>query len=81
MVHYYYTYENINQFSIGYMINLSLKFNNAFRTQVEKCLGCSFSIRKMKAIKSCQMNNNKYVMVLIIIYKNDGDIPKNCIEC
>ena len=35
MVHIYTTGKTINQFSIGYMINPSLKFNNKFIIQVE----------------------------------------------
>ena len=71
MVHCYTTYETINRFSIGYMINPSLKFNNAFRTQVEKCLCVSFSISTMKTIKNSLMNTNTYVMALIMIYENN----------
>ena len=52
MVHIYTTGKTINQFAIGYVINHSLKFNNAFITQVEKCLGISISIRTMKTIKN-----------------------------
>ena len=51
MVHIYSTGKTINQFSIGYVINPSLKFNNAFRTQVETFSGDYFSIRTMKTIK------------------------------
>ena len=40
MVHIYTIVKNINQFEIDYMINLSIKFNNASRKQVEKLLGC-----------------------------------------
>ena len=50
MIHIYTTGKTINQFAIGYIINPSLKFKNAFITQVEKYLGDSFSIRKMKPI-------------------------------
>ena len=42
MVHCYTSDENINKFAIGYMINPSLKFNNAFRKKVGKCLGVFF---------------------------------------
>ena len=34
------------------MINPLLKFNNIFRTQVDKLLGYSFSIRTIKIIKN-----------------------------
>ena len=35
MVHYYSTDETINQYSIGYMIKLSLNCNKVFRLQVK----------------------------------------------
>ena len=50
MLHCYTTGKTINEFEIGYMINPSLNFNNAFRTQVENFLGDYFSIRTMKNI-------------------------------
>ena len=59
----------MNQYEIGYMIKPSLNFNNAFITQVGKCLGVYFSIRTMKTIKNCLMNNNTCVMALIMIYE------------
>ena len=77
MVHIYTTGKTIHQFSIGCMINYSLKFNNASRTQVEKYLGDSFSIRKMKTIKNCLMKKNTSVMKIITIYENNGKIPQN----
>ena len=52
MVHCYTTGKNINKISIGYLIKPSLKFNNAFRTKVEKCLGDDFFIRIMETIKN-----------------------------
>ena len=52
MVHIYTTGKTINQFESGYMIKPSIKFKILFRTQVEKCLGCYFSIETMKTIKS-----------------------------
>ena len=51
MVHIYTTGKTIHQFAIGYMINPSLEFNKTFKTQVEKCLGYSFSIGTIKTIK------------------------------
>ena len=77
MVYCYTTYENINQFAIGYMINPSLKFNNAFITQDKKCLSVSFYYRTMKNITIFLMKKNIFVMALIMIYENNGEIPKN----
>ena len=76
MFYFYTTDETMNQFEIGYRINPSLKFNNVFILQVEKCLSVSFSVRTMKTIKDCLMKNNAYVMVLIFFYENNGEIPK-----
>ena len=47
MVHIYVTDKTVHKFAIGYMINPSLNINKMFKTQVEKCLGCSFSVEKM----------------------------------
>ena len=58
------------------MINPSLNINNSFRTQIEKLLSVSFSARTMKSIKNSLMKKNTFVMALIIIYENNGDIPK-----
>ena len=76
MVHIYTTDKTINQFANGYMINPSIKFNNVFRTQFEKCLDDSFSVRTMKTIKKILMKNNMSVMALIMIYGNNEEIPK-----
>ena len=46
MVYCYTTGGNMNQFTTGYMINPSPKFNNAFRTKVGKLLGVSSSATK-----------------------------------
>ena len=75
-VHIYTIGKTINYFSIGYMINPSLLFNNSFRTQVEKYVGGYFSVSALKTIKNIMMMKNTYVMALIIIYKNNGEIPK-----
>ena len=77
MVHIFTKGKTINHFAIGYMINPSPKFNNEFITQIEKFLGVSYSIRKMKTIKNCLMKKNTSVMALLIIYENNGEIPKN----
>ena len=80
MVHIYTIYKTVHQFAIGYSINPSLHINKMFKTQVEKWLGCSFSIKTMQTIKNCLMKKNTSVMALIMIYENNGEKPKNCIE-
>ena len=66
----------MNQFAIGYMIKTSLNFNNVFITQVGKCLGDYFSIRKMKTIKKFLMKKNTSVMAQIMIYESNEGISK-----
>ena len=70
MVHIYTTGKTIDKFVIGHMINPSLKFNNAFRTQVENFMGVSFSISRMKTIKNCLLKKNTSIMALTMIYEN-----------
>ena len=79
MVHIYTTYNTVHQFYIGYMINPSLHINKMSKTQVEKCLGCSFSIETIKSIKKILTNNNTSVTALIIIYINVGISIKGCL--
>ena len=58
------------------MIKPSIKFNNVFIIQVKKILSLSFSARKMENIKDFLMKKNTCVMVLIMIYENNGEITK-----
>ena len=81
MVHCYSIDETINQFVIGYMINPSLNCNKVFRIQVETFLSISFPARTMENITDFLSKNNTCVMALIIIYDNNGEIPKKCIQC
>ena len=80
MVHCYTTDENINPFSIGYIINPSLKCDNVFKIQVEIFLSVLFSFRTIKNIKDFLMKNNTCVMVLLIFYENNGEIPKTLFD-
>ena len=79
MVHCYSTDESINQFEIGYMINISLNCNKVLRVQVEKCLTISFHYRTMQTIINFLKKKNTYVMELITIYENNGGNEKKCI--
>ena len=72
MVHCYSIDENINQFTIGYIINPSLNCNKLFIVQVEKYLSVPFASRTMETIKYFLKNNNTCVMALIMIYDNNG---------
>ena len=76
MVHYYSTDETINQFATGCIINPSLNCNKVLRIQVRKFLSLSFAARTMETIKDCLRKKNTCVMALIIIYENNGEIPK-----
>ena len=72
MVYIYTTYNTVHQFSIGYTINPSLHIKKMFKTQVEKLLGYSFSIKTMQSIKFFLTKNNTSVMALIMIYETVG---------
>ena len=72
MVQCYSAYESINQYSIGYMINTSLNSIIVFREQVEKCLSVSFNKNTMETIRDFLKKKNTCVMVLIMIYENNG---------
>ena len=76
MVHWYSTYETINQFAICYSINPSLNCSKVFIVQVEKCLSVSFHSGTMETNRYCLKENNKCVMALIIVYENNGIKPK-----
>ena len=58
------------------MINPSIHLNKIFRTQIEKCLGCSFSNLTMTTIKKFLTKKNTYIMELIKIYENIGKDTK-----
>ena len=64
--------KTIHQFEICYMINPYIHINRSLREQVQKCLGCYFSTKTMKAIIYCLLNKNTYVMALIMIDENSG---------
>ena len=51
------------------MIKPSLHIKILFRTQVQKCLSCYFSIETMKNIRYCMLEKNTSVMELILIYE------------
>ena len=70
MVHIYSTENTIHQFAIGYMINPSLHINRVFIEQVQKCLGCTFSIETKKTIRDCLLKKNTSIMTIIMIYEN-----------
>ena len=80
MVHIYVTDKTVHQFAIGYMINPSLNINKMFKTQVEKCLGCYFSIKAMNSIKTFLTKNNISVVALIMIYETVGVSIKKVIR-
>ena len=81
MVIIYTTENTIHKSAIDCMNNPSLHFNKISRTQVEKCLGCSFSNLTMKTIKNCRLKKNTSVMALTMIYEIVEKTQKQCVEC
>ena len=72
MVHIYTTEKTVHKLAIGYMVNPSLHVNKMFKTQVEKRLGCYFSIKKKKTIRDFLTKNINSVMEEIMIYETVG---------
>ena len=72
MVYIYTTDEKINQFVIGYMINLSLHTNKVFREKVKKCLRATFNENKMENIIDVMKNKDTWVIALIMFYESTG---------
>ena len=70
MVYLYTTYEQMNQFEIGYMINPPLYVNKFFREQVEKCLRDTFHENKMENIRHFMKNKDTCVIALIMFYES-----------
>ena len=61
--------KRINAFAIGYMINLGLNFNKAFREQVIFLMLTTFGKITHPFIKTTLAKNNTSVLVLIIFYE------------
>ena len=73
--------KTVHQFAISYMINPSLHIKKMLKTQVEKCVGYSFSIKTMQTIKKIMMKKNTSIMAIILIYETVEMSIKRCIEC
>ena len=68
MVHICSTYDLINQFEIGYVINPSLHVNKGLREQIDKLLNATFHAKTMKNIKYDLKNKNTCVIEIIFFY-------------
>ena len=76
MVHIYSTYEQMNQFGIGYIINPSLKINRVFREQVENFLRATFHENKMEIIRDAMKKKDICVIALVMFYETNRTKPK-----
>ena len=75
------TYEQRNQFAIGYMINPSIHINKVTRKQVVKFLRATFHENITEAIRYVIKNKDTCVFVLIMFYESKGKKPKKCKGC
>ena len=64
------TNKRINEFSIGYMMNLNLIMNKDFREQVKVCMRTTFSTSTMTHISKILLNPNTRVLELVMFFDN-----------
>ena len=60
----------MNQFEIGYMVNLKLNSNKVLRDQVEKILKETFHSSAQSGIKNVMKKENTFFIELVIFYEN-----------
>ena len=72
IVYPYTTYKQINQFSIGYMINPSLHVNRVFREKIEKSLRATFHENTMENIRDVIQKKDICNITQIMFYGVKG---------
>ena len=61
------TKERINVFSIGYIINLTLNINKAFKEQVNKCMKSTFGAMTQPHISKILSKKYKSVSIINVL--------------
>ena len=64
------TNQRINEFSIGYMMNLNLNSNRYFKYQVKVCLKNTFGSDTNSHIAKKSSKNDTRVLALVIFYES-----------
>ena len=64
------TNHRINEFSIGYMMNLNLNMNKVFREQIKSCMKTTFSTSTMTHISKILLKLNTRVLALVMFFEN-----------
>ena len=70
------TKERINKFTIGYMINPTLKINKAFIEQVNKCMKTTFGARTQPHIKITLAKKKTRLLALLMFYETRNNSKK-----
>ena len=65
--------KRINKFKIGYMINLNLNINKAFREQVEKCIKNTFGAITQPFIRDTLSKKKTRVLALSMFYETRAE--------
>ena len=73
MVYIYTTDEQINPFTIGYMINPPLHINQVLREQVENFIRSTFYENTMETIRVFMKKKNICFITLIMFYEIKGE--------
>ena len=73
--------QRINDFYIGYMMNLNLNTNKFFREQVMVCLKNTFGTSTMENISKLLLKPNTRVLALVMFYENREKMQRKCSEC
>ena len=70
------TKQRMNEFTIGYMINIGLNVNKSFREKVERYMYNTFGETTQPFIKYTLEKNNTSVLELIMFYETRADNPE-----
>ena len=64
--------KRINEFTMGYMINLGLNVNRTFKEKVEKCMFTTFGAITQTFIKAILLkkNNNSFIINTVLLDKS-----------
>ena len=70
----------INEFSIGYMMNLNLSMNKDFKEQVKVCMKNAFSIETMTHISKILLKPDTRVLSLVMFFIIEK-MQRKCSDC
>ena len=63
------TNQRINEFSIGYMLNLNLSIDKAFKEQIKICMKTTFGRMTQQHSSKILSKTNTIVLALVMFYE------------